>query len=340
MDRLSILHRGITKDSLGIEIGPFSSPLVPKAAGFNVLSLDVFETEELKRKAQEVFKIPPSEAKRIEPVDLVGSASEISRLAAERGIAGRVDYVLSSHNFEHLPDPVRFLQGCAEILRPGGHVIMAVPDRRYTFDYFRPHSVTGDLLAAYFEKRQRPTAAQVFDGDSLAALWQGDGEELIAFSAAHDPARVVACDRLRAAYETWQGSTRDDTYRDAHCWVFTPASFELVLSDLQFLGLVGLDLESIEGPLGCEFYVRLTKPASPRAEDAGYPARRGAILHRINSEAGINPVGAPGDLRSELTTVRARMEALDAELASMQRSRSWRLTAPLRSAVRALRRLR
>jgi hypothetical protein len=68
-------------------------------------------------------------------------------------------------------------------------------------------------------------------------------------------------------------------------------------------------------------------------------------LHRINAEAGVNALAGDADhdpaaLHSQLAASRTRMAALDAEMASMRRSMSWRLTAPLRLAARALKHLR
>ena len=51
MDRRAVLLKGITKDMLGIEIGPYHRPLVPKREGYRSLSLDVFDTETLRRNA-------------------------------------------------------------------------------------------------------------------------------------------------------------------------------------------------------------------------------------------------------------------------------------------------
>ena len=46
---------------------------------------------------------------------------------------------------------------------------MAVPDRRATFDFFRPHTVAGDWLAAYLDDRARPTFQQSFDAAATDA---------------------------------------------------------------------------------------------------------------------------------------------------------------------------
>lgn len=102
-DRRDVMLGLITKDMRGVEIGPWNAPLVPKAAGFNSLSMDVFATEKLRDIAQSNPFMNQADKDRIEDVDLVGAAHELAEKLAERGEAGSLDYVVSSHNFEHLP---------------------------------------------------------------------------------------------------------------------------------------------------------------------------------------------------------------------------------------------
>jgi hypothetical protein len=205
--------------------------------------------------------------------------------------------------------------------------------------------VTADCLAAYFEGRERPTPAQLFAHGSSLACWRGGGEDLLAFSLAHDPAGVVPFGDLTGAFAAWQDhcATPDDAYRDTHCWAFTPASCELILRDLRFLDLIGLDIAEVSGPTGCEFFIRLQKP-EPGAtrDDRGYAARRAELLHRINSEASVNALAPGGDgdpaaWKSRAAALEMRVRELDAALQTIRRSASWRWTAPFRRAARGLR---
>ncbi len=52
-ERTSILLDGITKDHLGLEIGPYFNPLVPKSKGYNSYSIDVFNEDQLRKRALE-----------------------------------------------------------------------------------------------------------------------------------------------------------------------------------------------------------------------------------------------------------------------------------------------
>lgn len=52
------------------------------------------------------------------------------------------DFVLSSHNLEHFANPVKALREWMRVLRPGGALVLVLPDYRKTFDHERkPTSV-------------------------------------------------------------------------------------------------------------------------------------------------------------------------------------------------------
>ena len=119
MTRNEQILRGLNKSMRGLEIAPYFSPLAPKRDGYNCTTLDVFDREELVRRAAADPNIPEEGLGRIEPVDFVGSATEIADLVPSPE-HGAFDYIVSSHNFEHLPNPIRFLQGCERLLKPSG----------------------------------------------------------------------------------------------------------------------------------------------------------------------------------------------------------------------------
>lgn len=304
MNRKEILLEAITKSRLGLEIGPYHAPLVPKSEGYNSLSLDVLDEHELRKRAKSDPNISESAIARIEPVDLVGSVTQLGDMIESKCLVGQLDYVISSHNFEHIPDPIRFLQVCDRCLKPGGLLIMAIPDRRTHFDYFRPHSVSGDFIAAYFEKRTRPTAHQLFVENSLCSRFHVDGDQRVGFSLTDDPSRNIPWEAVTEAFVMWKSliETPDEEYRDIHCWTFTPASFELIINDLWFLGLSRMGVHSMIGPNGNEFYARLAVRPEPVPSDReAFYTRRAVLLHRINDEAAANCMAVFAE-RSRATT--------------------------------------
>ena len=73
----------------------------------------MFDFGTLRKRVAEDPNIAAELIPLIEEVDLVGSCTHIGKLVRARGEAGKFDYIVSSRNFEHLPNPIRFLQGCA-----------------------------------------------------------------------------------------------------------------------------------------------------------------------------------------------------------------------------------
>lgn len=278
---------------LGLEIAPWFNPVASKKAGYNVRTLDVFDFETLMRRAKDDPKIDPGTYENLEPIDYVGSATEILQLVPEQD-HGRFDYVISSHNFEHLPNPIKFLQGCDALLRPGGMIVMAVPDGRACFDYFRPHTVTADWLEAYVEDRRQPSERQLFAAHTDLAFVK---------DRADDPTMSVTFDTLKKDIENqtrltqmwadWQSRTSDAPYMDAHCTVMTPASLQLLIEDCRALGLVSLDIQSVSSTQGVEFSIRLVKRSERSSSDAAtYQARRTQLLHDIWQEQAVRHASA------------------------------------------------
>lgn len=295
MDRIQEILKHITKEQRGIEIAPYHNPLVPRRLGFDSLTLDVFDTAALRQRAEADPNIPRDHLEHIGDVDLVGSAVDIAELVSSHGNGQKFDYVISSHNFEHLPDPIRFLQGCERVLKPGGMLSMAIPDRRYCFDFYRPVTMLSEWLDAYQEKRAKPTPGQVFRHEAFGSTL---GEQ-IAWGP-QSAGTPTPAERLDAAYAIWQDLIRANgagAYRDAHCSAFTPASFELLIADLRFLDLVRFDVLEVSGPNGCEFYVHLRNPSGSayRLDSSDFYRKRAEIMKRAAVESACSVINGAGN---------------------------------------------
>ncbi len=57
-----------------------------------------------------------------------------------------LDYIASSHLFEHLPNPILALLEWYNALKLGGIIYMVVPDRRFTFDHLRERTSLSHLI--------------------------------------------------------------------------------------------------------------------------------------------------------------------------------------------------
>lgn len=261
-DRLTELRRGIDKKDRGLEVGPYFAPICPKKDGYNCISLDVFDTDTLRRMASRDQNIRKRKIGNIETVDIVGSATEMDVLLKDE----KLKYVVSSHNFEHLPNPIKFLRSVEAALEPDGILNMAVPDHRYCFDYFRWPTKVDEWLDAYFTDTHRPTQRQIFRQEAF----RGDGK-----GSSFEPLKNV-----RSAYLTWQSlnASQSIEYIDAHCSTFTPASLSLLMLDLKYLGLINMSPSRIIGPNGLEMYLQMKKTERPIPEEE-YHSQRSTLLH-------------------------------------------------------------
>jgi SAM-dependent methyltransferase len=337
MDRRAQILKYITKNQKGIEIGPWFAPLAPKREGYNCLSFDVFDTDTLKQMAEQDPAVHRNQIVDIESVDIVGSAVNIRDVIAARGDLGSFDYIVSSHNFEHLPDPLRFLQGCECVLKAGGMLSMAIPDKRTCFDYFQPISTLGSWLEAFFDKRTHPTPLQLLEHCSLRSEYAKNGEKSLVFLDVEDPKNVIALKSLKEAYNLMIEMTRSDNaaYPDVHCSVLTPSTFSLILRDLTFLGLLKLSIEEIVQN-NAEFHVHLRNhTAAKQKSDGEFYSERQVILHRVMNECAYNSAYA-FELRQKhkidvnlLVSTQAKVVSTEAKLDEIRNSITWKIASPL-----------
>lgn len=59
------------------------------------------------------------------------------------------DFVVSSHNLEHFANPMKAVAEWKRVLKPGGVLLMVLPDRRYTFDHRRSVTSFAHILSDY-----------------------------------------------------------------------------------------------------------------------------------------------------------------------------------------------
>lgn len=299
-DRLDLLLAHRPKHGLLVEVAPYFNPALPKAKGNDVLILDVFDTDQLREFARKDRFIPSERIGEIEAVDIVGDASQIGELLTDKGLAGKVGFVVSSHNFEHLPNPIRFLQGVESILMPGGILSMAIPDCRATFDHFRSLTRLVDWLVAYQDGHKQPTAETLFDLQANEARFSSapDGPGSCDWHK-HDPRDVWLGGNLRLAYDRWLSARKGTAeYRDAHVSVVFDAQFTLLIEDLRNLGLIGLEIVEITENYGHEFFAHFRRPVSTvtTETDEDYRLRREDLMRKVIAGMGASafPVSQAG----------------------------------------------
>jgi SAM-dependent methyltransferase len=230
----------ISESKSALEIGPFNNPSI---RGVHVQYFDTLSTEDLYKRAQ-LIGIDQSNIPEIHWVDPNGDLSVVKEL---------FDCCISSHSIEHQPDLVRHLVNVTNLLSPGGRYFLAVPDRRFTFDYFLKDSNIAEVIEAHHQGRERHTLQSVIEHRALtthndpAAHWNGShGDEGI------DSARVLSA---ITEFEETHG------YLDVHAWIFTPNNFHTIMSALFSLGLTQLSVERVYPTLrgSNEFYAILKR---------------------------------------------------------------------------------
>jgi len=265
-----VLHY-LDRSGLGLEIGPSHNPIAPKRLGFNVHILDHLSAAGLREKYADhaLFGV---RIENIEEVDFVWNGEDLRDLI---GRTGCYDWIISSHVIEHVPDVVSHLQQCETLIKRNGFISLVIPDMRYCFDSLGSVSTTGDFLDAYYLKRTRPSLGMIFDHFASACqlnqkiAWDSK-EPTNNYQLMHDFTSVKElCEHVQTKQE----------YIDTHCWRFTPKSFELIIGDLQRLGLLNVSIVGSFETSGCEFYVTLGFSEEQKLED------RLTLLKKVKEES-------------------------------------------------------
>jgi predicted SAM-dependent methyltransferase len=246
MSREQLVSSYISKDGLGLEVGPSFQPYFKRSAGWNVEILDHASADDL-RKHYAAMGHPIDQ---IEEVDYISDGRLMHDIIPHRS---RFDWIFAAHVIEHVTDVLGFFQSCEQLLKPDGVVLLAVPDKRYCFDVFRPLSTTGEVLEAHFCKRARHAPAKVFDHFSNIAVFNGQGgwNET-------DTGQFWLAEHLPNAWAYFEKAMAPgSSYIDVHGWQFTPGSFRLLLRDLHELGLLKLREKALTGGHNVEFVIAL-----------------------------------------------------------------------------------
>jgi glycosyltransferase involved in cell wall biosynthesis len=106
----------------GIEIGALQKPL-PVPPGANVTYVDRMTKDDLYE------QYPELRPHDLIEVDVIDNGETLATF----GDATQ-DFIIVNHFIEHCQDPIGTLKNFLRVLRPGGIIYMAIPDKRHTFD--------------------------------------------------------------------------------------------------------------------------------------------------------------------------------------------------------------
>jgi 2-polyprenyl-3-methyl-5-hydroxy-6-metoxy-1,4-benzoquinol methylase len=255
MNRKEKLLYHVRKSGVGIEIGPSFRPTAAKRDGFQVHVMDHANREQLVEKYQAL----DIAVQDIEEVDFVWRGEPYAELTGKTRF---YDWIIASHLIEHTPDLISFFNDCDSILKDDGVLSLAIPDKRYCFDHFRPLTGISKIIDAHFPHRKTHSLGTAVEQNLYAVskgekgCWRQTAVGKYRFSSSVK----AACEQMECvtdeAARLKSVANRGD-YLDCHAWCFSPHSFRLILHDLYLLGLTSLREISYFPTHGCEFFVTL-----------------------------------------------------------------------------------
>jgi hypothetical protein len=231
------------EESIGAEIGPLHNALVGKDES-TIFYVDHCDTETLKARwlSDKSVDVTRLHVDAVWGTQTLREAIDRSEMAANQGLVGqKLDFVVASHVVEHVPDLITWLNEIESVLTHDGSVRLAVPDKRYTFDYLRRTSSVTDIVDAFIRRRRVPSGSRVLDFTinmvhvDCAKAWTG---ELKADELAHGYT-------IQQALALAEDAESNGTYHDVHCWVFTPMSFAELCFDLASAGFFNFECERL-----------------------------------------------------------------------------------------------
>jgi hypothetical protein len=108
----------------------------------------------------------------------------------------------------------------------------------------------------------------------------------MAFSLNMPPEKITPERHITTAYQNWLNHLNSNNYDDTHCWTFTPSSFALIFLDLNYLGIIDLNIKEISETNNFEFFVHLSKNQTFN-KDSYFEARE-ILMKKITCELSAN----------------------------------------------------
>lgn len=266
MDRKKRLLESLDLTRPGLEIGPSHSPVAPKRLGYRVQTIDHLDRSGLVEK----YRDHGVDVESIEEVDFVWNGTTYADLTGGRN---QYAWIIASHVIEHTPDLIGFINQCDDILGEQGILSLAIPDKRFCFDFYRPITGLGAVIDSSLRKDTIHPPGPVVE--YFLNVVSKDG------SIAWGDTREGKYQLVHTLDDAKRGMATaiDGTYLDIHRWCFVPHSFRLMMQDLYDLGLIKLREVAFFGDSGSEFFMSLGRHGS------GLPMERIDALNRARAES-------------------------------------------------------
>lgn len=124
----------------GIEIGGLHNPCPVNTSVTKVRYVDYLDEETIKNSYTELAETT------LQKVDFVCKADNLDKITDNSQ-----DFIIGNHLFEHLENPIKTLIEWHRVLKNGGIILMAVPDKRRTFDINRERTTLEHIVLDYVD---------------------------------------------------------------------------------------------------------------------------------------------------------------------------------------------
>lgn len=117
-------------------------------------------------------KLPQWAGENVVDAEIIDEGSTLSTVKDET-----FDYLIAAHVLEHIDDPILALKNWIRVVKPGGHVVIAVPDMRLsgeehraltTVEHFQRDHVDGPHVSADYHYSEHGLNPDGFTGQKLA----------------------------------------------------------------------------------------------------------------------------------------------------------------------------
>jgi SAM-dependent methyltransferase len=206
-----------------LEIGPGATP---RMRGDKVKFADVKSRREL----QQRYRNDPAYESIPEKINYVLEGGNL------RAIPEKFDIVFSSHVIEHTLDLIEHINSVEAILRNNGLYFLMIPDKRFTFDRFKPVTIVEDALWQHFQNQGRASMRPILlekcrrAHNDPARHWRGD----------HGAMAYTKQDVLETIENFERAADDYVNITGYHSWFFTSDSFVCLMNSLLDLDLISL----------------------------------------------------------------------------------------------------
>jgi len=314
----------------GLEFGPADRPWIPPTAP-GIRYIDHLSTEELRKK---YTGWSDYRAEDFCEIHFVNDGRPLTEIL---GNWVDLDVVVASHVIEHIPNLLKWLQELGSILKPGGLLFLAAPNKRFEFDRLRRVTELVDVLSDFLDDRKRPSPRSMMDYWVHYATLNGAPS----WSEEVEPKALTLSFPLKTCFADAKEAVESPNYKDVHVSAFTPNSFVRILHGLTVLELLPFELVEVQAA-GMEFLAML-KACEPTVDvpkrlDLLEKAEKGLPFHIDDYVSGLvlREERGSGEVNLDDAGARAELARVKEELDRTKSSASWRLTEPLRRLRRRL----